>query len=294
MLRLSNGGQFVGHYHLYIGQEATGVAVMAALDAARQARHHAPQPRPRAGARRRSRPRHGRDPRPRHRPQRRPRRHHSSDRAGPRLHLDVGHRRRLHLARRRRRLCVPPTPRRLGRGAVLRRRRARGRRELRGAQHRVAVAPAGRVHVREQQHRLVGAGRGLPDARSRQQRSVQHRAVARHRDGADRRRRCGGRLRGRLRCGRALPRRRGPGLRRGDDQALAGQQSAVARAGDGHNRHPHGDRRDRAPDGEHRDWLDHHDPVLRLGRSLARGGRDAAAPHARARCRDARAHRSRR
>jgi pyruvate dehydrogenase E1 component alpha subunit len=33
VLRLSNEKQFVGHYHLYIGQEATGVAVMAALDA---------------------------------------------------------------------------------------------------------------------------------------------------------------------------------------------------------------------------------------------------------------------
>jgi pyruvate dehydrogenase E1 component alpha subunit len=32
VLRLSNEKQFVGHYHLYIGQEATGVAVMAALD----------------------------------------------------------------------------------------------------------------------------------------------------------------------------------------------------------------------------------------------------------------------
>jgi pyruvate dehydrogenase E1 component alpha subunit len=33
VLRLSNDKQFVGHYHLYIGQEATGVAVIAALDA---------------------------------------------------------------------------------------------------------------------------------------------------------------------------------------------------------------------------------------------------------------------
>jgi len=33
VLRLSNDKQFIGHYHLYIGQEATGVAVMAALDA---------------------------------------------------------------------------------------------------------------------------------------------------------------------------------------------------------------------------------------------------------------------
>src|SRR5262245_65813752 len=33
VLRLSKEGKFVGHYHLYIGQEATGVAVMAALDA---------------------------------------------------------------------------------------------------------------------------------------------------------------------------------------------------------------------------------------------------------------------
>ncbi len=32
VLRMSTEGQFVGHYHLYIGQEATGVAVMAALD----------------------------------------------------------------------------------------------------------------------------------------------------------------------------------------------------------------------------------------------------------------------
>jgi acetoin:2,6-dichlorophenolindophenol oxidoreductase subunit alpha len=32
VLRLSNDKQFIGHYHLYIGQEATGVAVMAALD----------------------------------------------------------------------------------------------------------------------------------------------------------------------------------------------------------------------------------------------------------------------
>src|SRR5262245_17905453 len=32
-----------------------------------------------------------------------------------------------------------------------------------------------------------------------------------------------------------------------------------------------------APDGEHRDWLEGHDPVLRLGRTLAAGGRDAHA-----------------
>jgi TPP-dependent pyruvate/acetoin dehydrogenase alpha subunit len=32
VLRMSTEGRFVGHYHLYIGQEATGVAVMAALD----------------------------------------------------------------------------------------------------------------------------------------------------------------------------------------------------------------------------------------------------------------------
>jgi acetoin:2,6-dichlorophenolindophenol oxidoreductase subunit alpha len=34
---------------------------------------------------------------------------------------------------------------------------------------------------------------------------------------------------------------------------------------------------DVAPSGEHADWLDHHDPVLRLGRLLARNGADAAA-----------------
>ena len=62
-------------------------------------------------------------------------------------------------------------------------------------------------------------------------------------DGAGRRRRCGGGLcRGR-RCGRALPRRRRAGVRRGDDPALAGQQSAVARARHRRDRHPHGDRR---------------------------------------------------
>jgi TPP-dependent pyruvate/acetoin dehydrogenase alpha subunit len=33
VLRLSNEKQFVGHYHLYIGQEATGVAIMPLLDA---------------------------------------------------------------------------------------------------------------------------------------------------------------------------------------------------------------------------------------------------------------------
>jgi pyruvate dehydrogenase E1 component alpha subunit len=33
VLRLSNEKQFVGHYHLYIGQEATGVAIMSLLDA---------------------------------------------------------------------------------------------------------------------------------------------------------------------------------------------------------------------------------------------------------------------
>jgi acetoin:2,6-dichlorophenolindophenol oxidoreductase subunit alpha len=33
VLRLSHDKQFVGHYHLYIGQEATGVAVMSLLDA---------------------------------------------------------------------------------------------------------------------------------------------------------------------------------------------------------------------------------------------------------------------
>src|SRR5262247_1169025 len=33
VLRLSNEKQFIGHYHLYIGQEATGVAVMSLLDA---------------------------------------------------------------------------------------------------------------------------------------------------------------------------------------------------------------------------------------------------------------------
>jgi TPP-dependent pyruvate/acetoin dehydrogenase alpha subunit len=32
VLRLSGEGKFIGHYHLYIGQEATGVAMMAALD----------------------------------------------------------------------------------------------------------------------------------------------------------------------------------------------------------------------------------------------------------------------
>jgi acetoin:2,6-dichlorophenolindophenol oxidoreductase subunit alpha len=32
VLRLSNAKQFVGHYHLYIGQEATGVAIMPLLD----------------------------------------------------------------------------------------------------------------------------------------------------------------------------------------------------------------------------------------------------------------------
>jgi TPP-dependent pyruvate/acetoin dehydrogenase alpha subunit len=32
VLRLSNEKQFVGHYHLYIGQEATGAAVMSLLD----------------------------------------------------------------------------------------------------------------------------------------------------------------------------------------------------------------------------------------------------------------------
>src|SRR5262249_52399971 len=33
VLRLSNEKQFVGHYHLYIGQEGTGAAIMALLDA---------------------------------------------------------------------------------------------------------------------------------------------------------------------------------------------------------------------------------------------------------------------
>src|SRR5215831_3807269 len=33
VLRLSNEKQFVGHYHLYIGQEATGAPIMALLDA---------------------------------------------------------------------------------------------------------------------------------------------------------------------------------------------------------------------------------------------------------------------
>jgi len=33
VLRLSNEKQFIGHYHLYIGQEATGAAVMSLLDA---------------------------------------------------------------------------------------------------------------------------------------------------------------------------------------------------------------------------------------------------------------------
>jgi acetoin:2,6-dichlorophenolindophenol oxidoreductase subunit alpha len=33
VLRLSNEKQFVGHYHLYIGQEATGAAIMPLLDA---------------------------------------------------------------------------------------------------------------------------------------------------------------------------------------------------------------------------------------------------------------------
>src|SRR5262249_858384 len=32
VLRLSNEKQFVGHYHLYIGQEATGAPIMALLD----------------------------------------------------------------------------------------------------------------------------------------------------------------------------------------------------------------------------------------------------------------------
>src|SRR5262245_15374734 len=32
VLQLSNDKQFVGHYHLYIGQEATGVAVMSLLE----------------------------------------------------------------------------------------------------------------------------------------------------------------------------------------------------------------------------------------------------------------------
>ena len=31
------------------------------------------------------------------------------------------------------------------------------------------------------------------------------------------------------------------------------------------------------PQGEHADWLEHHDPVLRLGRMLAGGGRDSVA-----------------
>lgn len=32
-----------------------------------------------------------------------------------------------------------------------------------------------------------------------------------------------------------------------------------------------------APNGEHADWLEHHDPVLRLGRQLASRGEDAIA-----------------
>ena len=30
-----------------------------------------------------------------------------------------------------------------------------------------------------------------------------------------------------------------------------------------------------APQGEHRDWLDQHDPIIRLGRTLAKAGGDA-------------------
>ena len=32
VLRLSNEKQFIGHYHLYIGQEATGVALISLLE----------------------------------------------------------------------------------------------------------------------------------------------------------------------------------------------------------------------------------------------------------------------
>ena len=143
---------------------------------------------------------------------RRARRHHPSQRSRPRLHLDLRHRRRLHLARGWRGLCVPPARRGRDLRRVLRRRRPGGRHQLRGAQHCLAVAPAGPVCLREQQHRLMGARPGLSDARAREQRSLQHRKVGQHHDHAGRWSRRLRRTRRRGRGHRAVSRRQGPGL----------------------------------------------------------------------------------
>ena len=55
VFRLSTERHFAGHFHIYIGQEATGAAIIAALEPARSAGDDASQPRPRHCARRRSR-----------------------------------------------------------------------------------------------------------------------------------------------------------------------------------------------------------------------------------------------
>ena len=81
VLQLSNENQFIGHYHLYIGQEATGSALISLLE-----------PRDRLATTHRNhghvlargadpRPRDGGDPGACDRPLRRARRHHSSGRS---------------------------------------------------------------------------------------------------------------------------------------------------------------------------------------------------------------------
>ena len=55
--------EFMTHFHLYIGQESTGVASHGGARARRQDRHPPPQPRPRARPRRGPEAGAGRDPR---------------------------------------------------------------------------------------------------------------------------------------------------------------------------------------------------------------------------------------
>ena len=160
LVQLFEQHAFMAHYHLYIGQEATGVAIMETLGPgdrlATTHRNHGHV----LGR--------GADPAramaeilvPHHRPVQRLRRHAASHRTGPRLPAYVVDRRRLHRPCDRRRVRAQEGRRRGGRGRVLRRRLAGGRHLLRGDEFRRAVVAADPLRVREQQPRRARLGQG--------------------------------------------------------------------------------------------------------------------------------------
>ena len=243
----------------------------------RPARHDAPQSRPHHRARRRSGEGAGGDFGARRRAQRRAQRHAASVRSFARLYFDIRGGRRLHLARGRRRLCLQAGRRRRGGGRVLRRRRARRGRQLRGHEYRVADAAAGAVRLREQQRRRLGCGaRRFSDFGSRRRR----RSVCRSRE-----RSASSPSASTAPTATRFPRRR---LRPSPDAATATARcSSRASPKDGPaaircgRRWSTGETDIRmatgeAPiEGEHADWYRYHDPVLRLARSLAAQGTDA-------------------